>query len=371
MPSTPLRQFGAFFRPHRDAAMPSTKWDLSRSERKLEELAGVLAGAGRQRLLILTHNNPDPDTIASAFAFEFLLRKRFGVKPVIGYGGLVTRAENKAMVQRLRIRMTPMKKPNLAKYFGAALIDAQPGAGNNPVENRTEPPLIIIDHHPLRRLTLNSRYYDVRTTYGATSTIVAEYIAAAGITPTRSVANALMLGIKTDTNSLVRATAKEDFYAFNYLSPLSNPRMLGLIEKPSLPVSYFRDYYSGLTRTVIYRDVAVSNLGPIQSESIIPELADILLRIEGVRWSLCLGTIGEAMVLSIRSTSRKYGAGNVIRKVVGAAGSAGGHKQMAGGQAPVRGMTQQEVDECAQTLIDKFLKLIDRERVNPKPLVGL
>src|SRR5208283_1844573 len=124
-----------------------------------------------------------------------------------------------------------------------------------------------------------------------------------------------------------------------------------------------------LSSTLIFRDAAVSSLGKIRSSAIIPELADLLLRVHGVSWSLCMGENKNLLILSLRSTSRKYRAGLVLRKVLGRAGSAGGHKEMAGGQVPLSGLTRTEKDDLPMNLISKFLKLIDREHCPGKLMV--
>ena len=212
----------------------SLKWDVGRSACRLADLSAVLEGAGRRRVLVLCHNNPDPDSIASAYGLQFLLSRKLGIRSVIGYGGVVTRAENRAMIHRLRIKMTQLSRIDRSRYYGIALVDAQPGTGNNLMDFRAAPPLIVIDHHPLRKSSLKAEFHDIRPKYGATSTIITEYLTAAGLVPTRSLANALIYGIKADTNSLVRGASKIDFNAFNYLSPLTNPRVVAQIERPSL-----------------------------------------------------------------------------------------------------------------------------------------
>lgn len=342
------------------------KWDLSKSTSKLKELAAVLDSVSGKRLLVLCHNNPDPDTIGGALAFQYLLQKKFGARSIIGYGGMVTRAENKAMISRLRIKIYQLSKVDITKYHGIALIDAQPGTGNNLLDVRGAVPLIVVDHHPLKNSSCKAAFHDVRPRYGATSTIIAEYLVAAGLTPTRSVANALLYGIKADTNALIRGCTKVDFNAFNYLSPLSNHRVIGWIERPSLSLEHFEDFQRGLARTKVYKDVAVSYLGKIYTEAIIPELADLLLRMEGVSWSFCMGENNGLMVLSIRSTSRVHKAGTVIRRLVGKYGSAGGHKEMAGAQVSLAGMSDDEKTELPDKLMKKFMKLINREPVNPR-----
>jgi len=349
--------------------MTPNRWDLSKSKRKLDELADVLVAAGRKPVLILCHINPDPDSIAAASSLSFLLKKNFGVRSIVGYGGVITRAENKAMVQRLRIRMKQLSQVDHLQYPGIAVVDAQPGTGNTLLESRGTPPLIVIDHHPLRKLSLKAAYHDIRPSYGATSTILTEYLVAADLTPTRSLANALLYGIKTDTHSLMRGSNRVDFDAFKFLTPMTNPRVLGWIENPSLSPEHFVDYSKGLLRTNLYRDVAISYLGRINSSAIIPELADLFLRIEGICWSLCMGKMKDLMFLSIRSTSRTYRAGNVARRLVGRMGSAGGHREMAAGQILLDGMTDEEVEDLPQRLVERFLGLINRDGITPWPLV--
>ncbi len=115
--------------------------------------------------------------------------------------------------------------------------------------------------------------------------------------------------------------------------------------------------------------MAVSWVGSIRSEAIIPELADVLLRIEGVKWSLCMGAIDQdLLILSMRSTSRSHDAGKVMRRLVGKCGSAGGHRQMAGGQIPLTGMTADEQEELHRKLVNKLLKAIDRIGARARPL---
>lgn len=349
--------------------MNPAKWDLDKSIEKIHELEECLRSQSVRRITILCHNNPDPDSIASAYAFDYLLEKKFGVRPFICYGGAITRAENKAMVKRLRIKLLPLDSTEKAPSKDFALIDAQPTSGNNLIVSKDIVPLIVIDHHPLRRVTQRSLFYDIRPQYGSTSTIVTEYLVASDLTPTRSVANALLYGLKTDTGSLVRASCKADFKAFAFLSPLTNPRVLAWIEAPPLPPTYFQDYCKGLANTVIYKDVAVSYVGKLESEAIVPELADMLLRIDHVSWSLCMGVVGNVLVMSLRSTSRKHKAGMILRKLVGKSGSAGGHREMAGGVIPVSDMADNEIRELGDHIISRFLYLINRKQQAPEKLI--
>ncbi len=350
--------------------MRQQRWDIAQSQDKIGELTSMLKKSNQKDFLILCHNNPDPDTIASAFGFSYLLQKRFHVRCSIGYGGVITRAENKAMVDRLRIPLTRMTYQDLSHYHTVALIDAQPMTGNNLIDFRAVSQiLVVVDHHPVRKASLKAPFHDIRPKYGATSTIVAEYLIALDLIPSRLVANALLYGIKTDTDSLMRSCCKADYYAFNYLSPLSNPRVLGSIEKPPLPMDYFRDLERGLADTLIFRDVACCFAGKVRTDSIIPELADWLLRIDGVIYSLCIGEYEDMMLISLRSKSHMPGAVLMLKRLVGKTGSSGGHREMAGGQIPMSKLSQEQKNALSSKLITRFLKMLKRDNAPSRPLV--
>lgn len=57
---------------------------------RVEQLLSVLNPA--QQVLILPHNNPDPDAIASAVALGYLLEYQGGIESQIAYQGIIGRA---------------------------------------------------------------------------------------------------------------------------------------------------------------------------------------------------------------------------------------------------------------------------------------
>jgi hypothetical protein len=61
-------------------------------------------------VLVLTHDNPDPDSIASAVALAFLLEKRTAVEARVVYGGIIGRSENLALVKVLRLPISPVSQ---------------------------------------------------------------------------------------------------------------------------------------------------------------------------------------------------------------------------------------------------------------------
>jgi nanoRNase/pAp phosphatase (c-di-AMP/oligoRNAs hydrolase) len=59
---------------------------------KLTQLIDVLQGC--KRIIIVTHDYPDPDCSASAMVLSYLLKHRFDIRSKIVFGGQVLRAEN-------------------------------------------------------------------------------------------------------------------------------------------------------------------------------------------------------------------------------------------------------------------------------------
>ena len=100
-------------------------------------------------LLIVTHNDPDPDAMAAAMGLSYLLKERCGVKSEVVYYGIIGRAENRALANYLGNFLRPVAPRDLDRNTVIAMVDTQPGAGNNPVRDLADVK-IVLDHHPER-----------------------------------------------------------------------------------------------------------------------------------------------------------------------------------------------------------------------------
>lgn len=290
---------------------------------------------GARSILILPHNDPDPDAIASAVGLRQLLVQRLNADVQVAYQGIIGRAENKALMRFLGRPLKQLTEADLRRASHIALVDTQPGAGNNPLP-ADRIPTIILDHHAWREESALAPYYDVRPEQGATSTIVTEYLQAASIEPSETLATALFYGIKTDTMGLGRGAGLADVAAYYYLQPLVDIEGLADIERAQVPASYFRSFVTAIQAARVYNQVVLSYIGAMSYPDQAAEIADILSRLEGVQWVLCMGVYNDSLVLAVRSRSRRTGAGQLVRAVVGDMGIAGGHGTMAGGQVPLR-----------------------------------
>lgn len=289
----------------------------------------VREGSGG-RWLVLTHDNPDPDALASAILLGRLLRRACGQKVTVAYGGIIGRAENREMVKALNLPVSHIRHLSLKKYGRFALVDTQPRTGNNQLPPRTVPE-IVIDHHPRRRATEAAPFHDVRPRYGATATILAEYFLASGARPTHALATALVYAIRSETQDFAREYAGPDKAIYDHFFPLANHRLLARIQTPRLPFSYFSNLHEALESLETVDTLILTHLEVVEQPDIVPEIADLLLRMEGKTWSLATGRFGDRVYLSIRTTNPRADAGALMRRLLGRRGKGGGHGRTAGG----------------------------------------
>ena len=333
------------------------------------KLAGLeKAVEGCKKLLILTHDNPDPDSLASAEGLRFLFQKKWGLRVRAAYGGIVGRAENQTMLKVLKLKIDSIEKIKLSSFSTFALVDTQPKAGNNSL-----PPWInadiVVDHHPRRR-GFTSSFVDVRENYSATSTILTEYLLQAGLEIPATLATALFYGIASDTRNLGRQVTEADIKAYMSLFPMANMRKLSKIEFPPLPKSYFVNIDRALENAFTYRNVIGSRVGAVDNPDIIPEFADLLLRHEKATWSICLGCWRGNLILSVRTSNPRADAGRIVRRLIGNKGRAGGHGMMAAGKIPCPVDDEEGLLALEERVIRRFLKLLGKkESATLEPLI--
>lgn len=308
---------------------------------------------GRQRALLLTHDNPDPDSIASAWALGTLLEQRLGVVAQVAYGGIIGRAENLAFVKQLEVPMTPASEVDLEDFDLFGILDTQQDVKNHALYGQRIAD-IVIDHHPLREGPLRNPYADVGGVYGATSTMLTEYLRAEHIEPSPALATALYYGIKADTRDLGRQTQPHDVDCYLWLFPRIDRAALAAIENPELPRRYFRLFHLAFERARVYGTGVVTDLGEVYTPDIVPEVAERLARLEGTTWSLAMGSYHSQLFLSLRSSDGRRNAGRLIRDVCAdLGGSAGGHGSMAGARLPLAGRRSTR-DAVRRELVKRF-----------------
>lgn len=317
------------------------------------------------KLLVMTHDNPDPDALASAAAMKLLLEKKRDIKATIGYSGIIGRAENRAMVRLLDLPIHHLSRLNLDEYRYVALMDAQPHTGNTALPGSRQVD-IVIDHHPLREETKRAAYYLVSDDLGASATLMTHFLVMAEVEIPTDLATALLYGIRSETQDLGREVHPLDLEAYHRLVPLSDAAKLAAIAKPALPRQYYAQLGVALDSILTGQTVAICPVGNVSNPDFVPEMADFTVRMEGVRWSLAFGYYEMRMYLSMRSNDPEASAGELMQGILEGFGRGGGHGMRAGGNVDLASGGRSRI-EIERLVTERFLEAIGArgERLEP------
>lgn len=341
---------------------------MKRNERNLLRLMEQLQQA--RRLLILTHDNPDPDAIASGWALRSIAQRTLGLRADLAYGGIVGRAENRALVRLLKIPLQHFSqvRRRLDRYDAVALVDTQPRAGNNSLPPGRSPD-VVFDHHPLRRVTDAVPFHDVRPKYGAAATMLTEYLEAAHLEQDRRLCTALFYAIRSETQNLGREGTVADARAFVTLFPQVDNRIIARIEQAPYSREYLSLLNTAFRSTRIYGSLSITRLAEMPYPDVAAQLADLLLRVEEVRWALVVGVHGDRVYCSVRTEDRRANAGRMLRRVVASDGRAGGHGMMAGGRVDLR-ETGLSAAKVQYRLARRAREILGVQALRGEPLLG-
>jgi nanoRNase/pAp phosphatase (c-di-AMP/oligoRNAs hydrolase) len=333
---------------------------------KLKKLKALLKA--KSRLIIVIQDNPDPDSIASAVALSRLANALGDTQCSITYDGTVGRAENRALVRYLDLNLRPCDEIDFEMFPSIGLVDTQPNTGNNCLPERINPN-IVIDHHPCRAATRSAPFTDIRSRYGATATILLEYLRAAKVTLDTALATGLLYAIRSDTQDLGREATKADIEAIGFLFPRANKRMLSEIQRGSVQRPYFQMLAKALQNARVFKNCITTTLEQTDNPDMIGEVADLLLRDEDTDWVMCSGYFSDKMFISIRTSEHNCRADSIIQTIVDGIGTGGGHQTYAGGQIPLQKKTKQERSRLERLTEQRFLRAVGADPKNWAKLI--
>ncbi len=325
-----------------------------------EQLSRLRSAAGAGPVLIMTHDNPDPDALSSGKALATLLKVSWNISTRLLYSGIIARAENRTMLRLLTPEWELTEViGELDQYSAVALVDTQPRGGNNRLPQAVIPQIVIDHHYPGREGLENVAYTDIRPEAGATVSLVYQYLDACHVVPDVALATAMFYGIQADTRGLSRGNSIIDQVAYFRLLRLIDRQVLGEVEQSGLPRDYFQAFDDGLKAARIYGHVVVAYLGAMHRPDFMSEMADILIRLENMRAALCLGHHGQTLYFSLRTASTETDeAGMLVQKIIMPPGKAGGHGTVAGGQVPLNNLN---ADWVAKELENRFLQVMGED----------
>jgi nanoRNase/pAp phosphatase (c-di-AMP/oligoRNAs hydrolase) len=330
------------------------------------KLAALKQRAAGGRAAIMTHDNPDPDSLAAALGLRTLFEQA-GLPATITIGGIIGRAENRAMVRELKIDLVPIERLDWKAHSVIAMVDTQPGTGNNSLPAGRQPD-VVIDHHPPRPDLVPIPWLDIRTEMGATATIVYGYLTERKVAIDATLATAFLYALKSETRDLGRESGPDERDAYVELSKVADFERLYFIQNPKLGREHFIALDRALRSATVWGELLAINLGALDYPDLVAEVADLMLPYDKAHWVLCVGQHSQIAYLSVRTDFNDASAGALIRRVVGSSGAAGGHGMIAGGR-----MFAEVRDESAlKSVYDELVARLVRElkiSATPSPLL--
>jgi nanoRNase/pAp phosphatase (c-di-AMP/oligoRNAs hydrolase) len=304
-----------------------TEFSRSITRLKVQQYQRFFADA--DRVLILLHNDPDPDALASGLALRNVLRRTKQTAVIAALQG-VTRPENQRMMSLLDIHVEIITPAQVADFDRVAMVDVQPHYFGGAID-RVD---LVIDHHP-EQPGYSAVYKDIRVDYGSTSTILTEHLRAVDANISERSATAMLYAIKSDTLFFNRQANRVDIEAFSYLYPLADATLIRKMEGAEITLDRLDYVLKAKRHGVMEEQVFCAFLGQTSREDFIPYVADFYLQLEEVHWTIVGGVVGDTVIISVRNLGYSRNAGEFVRKHFNDIGNAGGHRSMAKAVVPL------------------------------------
>jgi nanoRNase/pAp phosphatase (c-di-AMP/oligoRNAs hydrolase) len=314
-------------------------------EHMADQLAAAIEGTDGT-LAIVTHDNPSPDSIASAMALG-AIAEELDVASEIVYFGDIGHQENRAFANLLAVELVGLENPeDLAAYDTIALVDHS--TADSTVEHDVD---VYIDHFEPEE-EFEAGFRDVRTNVSATSTILTKYVQEFGIKPTEAIATALLYGIRDETLDFKRDTTPADLTAAAYLYPFADHEVLEQVESPSMSPETLDVLAEAIQNREVRGSHLVSNAGFVRDRDALAQAAGHLLDLEGITSTAVFGIADDTIYLAARSKDIRMNIGNVLGEAFADSGEAAGHSTQATVEIPLGIFTGIETsDDNRETLL--------------------
>jgi nanoRNase/pAp phosphatase (c-di-AMP/oligoRNAs hydrolase) len=342
----------------------SGKATLSRrSDRFLDGLAEFTT------VTFVSHVHPDPDSLGSMMGLAHLVENCLGVSTRLTRDGLISRAENKAMVDLLHLDLEPIGSIEFGEGEALVMVDSQPNTGRHSFEANV-PLFAVVDHHDTKGDLEGVPFVDVRRTLGATCSLVTSYLIEQSITVPARLATGLLYGIETEVSGYPREASPLDDKALQFLYPIADKDLLARIRNARLPQSHFECLLQALQSSFIYDRLIISWVNELPQPELAAEVVDFLIRFEEVDWAVCAGVFEDKLILSVRAAVEKAQAGEMLKQVVGNLGRAGGHDRRAGGTITLPSTAPSAIENMQSELRRRLLKALHIDECRGHRLVS-
>ncbi len=300
----------------------------------------------------------DPDAMASAMALKRLLWHKVQSVTIAHFNDIV-RFDNVTMVRLLKVPLVKLQQIDAQAFSKTLLVDSQPHHHEAFCDFHYD---AVIDHHPIT-MPVDAQFVDIRPSYGATATMMTEYLRSARIRPSKSLATALLYAIRVDTHNFELHAFEDDVKAFHYLFPLANMNLLRKIEISDMGVGDLKYFQQALESKRIIKGKIFSHLGQVHSPDMLVLLADFFMRCHEVGWVVVSGVYHKNLVVIIRNDGFRKNAGSKAIKAFGRLGSAGGHRAMARAEIPLANLDghlrKTDLSDLGRFVIRQFKKSLE------------
>jgi nanoRNase/pAp phosphatase (c-di-AMP/oligoRNAs hydrolase) len=314
----------------------------------------------------------DPDSLASAVAFRRLLWRRVS-HVTVASTNQIRRPDNLRLVEALKLRLPLMSEVDLSRFDKLVNIDSQPHHCPMTINLKFN---AVIDHHPLGGPppTGQPEFVDIRPDFGATATLLVNYLKAARIRPNQTLATALFYAIKSDTQNFVRQGQLEDMTAFRWLYPIINHSLLSNIERAPIDKTSFKVMLGALSQAIFSKNYAYAFIERLDHADTLVLAADFLMQINGVNRSVVSGVHEDKLVVVLRSGGIRSNLGHLANAAFGAYGSAGGHKNMARAEMSLEDLRRKlgaKLSSLSRFVINRLTEALKRKsRSGPESPTG-
>ena len=310
------------------------------------------------RILIQTHDYPDPDAITSAFGLQYLL-KHFGVETSICFKGFAERASVNNLVKEFSIPLlTPIETMAIQPTDKIILVDGQKLNAN--MTNLPGDEVACIDHHPIFK-QVDYQYSDIRLV-GACASIIADYFVKSKVKIPCNIATLLLYGLMVDTHSMTRGVADLDLDIFPMLYRSSDPERFTQLEAKSLEFSDLQAFGAAINNIRVYGRTGFASIPFSCPDALVAQVADFILSLVEVDIAIIHARREQGWKYSVRSVLPEVHSGYMLAEVMPPYGTGGGHARMAAGFIPKENIIQTGMDKAQfeSMLEERFLNYIEK-----------
>ena len=240
-----------------------------------------------ERVVFVSHVQPDPDSLGSMLGLAHLVETRLGKRTVITRDGLISRAENRALVDVLHLDLVPVEEVAWGPNDAVVMVDSQPRTGRHTFPESV-PLFAVLDHHDTPGDLDGVAFTDIRCSHGATCSLVTKYLMEQEVAIPEKVATALLYGIETEVTGYPREASPADDAALLSLYPVADKDLIAQIRNARLPHTHFECMLQAMQSSFIYDRLIMSWVNPLPQPEQAAEVVDFMIRFEKVDYA-CAG----------------------------------------------------------------------------------